>query len=48
MGECDYCNHKGELYLSSEYNDWEDNVCEPCWREENERHIPLELEDLER
>ena len=30
MEECDYCNHKGELYSSS---DWEENICEPCWQE---------------
>ena len=35
MGECDYCNHKGELYNSSEYNDWEDNMCESCWQQEH-------------
>jgi len=45
MGECDYCNHKGELYSSS---DWEDNMCEPCWQEQHDRYEPLELEGMER
>ncbi len=43
MGECDYCNHKGELYSTDP-----DRICESCWEEEESGHTPLELEDLER